>query len=79
MGNGGRHWVIRVGWEVARIQAGATNSGVPSPRCHKRSWPRRYQSAPLSVSLLDRWCLPNLGGMEGKPAGWVLGPCTLFG
>ena len=50
VGSGGGHWVIRVGWEVARIQAGAANSGVPSPRYHKRSWPKRYQSAPLSLS-----------------------------
>lgn len=36
------HWVTRVGWEVAGIQAGAINSGGPPqpPRCHKRSWPK---------------------------------------
>lgn len=50
-----------MGWEVAGIQAGATNSGVSLAPHPKEADPRgiRISPTPTHVSLLDRWCLSN--------------------
>ena len=49
VGDGGGHWVIRVGWEVAGIQAGATNSGIP-PQVPQKKLAQEVSECPLCLS-----------------------------